>query len=55
MTETQLKALEIQIKMSLENCACLGRDAYGAYIDKLAANLIEQIKSNKSETFLGKD
>ena len=47
MTETQLKALEIQIKMSLENCACLGRDAYGDYIDRLTASLIEQIKLKK--------
>ena len=47
MTLDQLKSLEIQIKMSLENCACLGRDAYGAYIDKLTAGLLEQIKSNK--------
>lgn len=48
MTENQLKALELQIKMSLENCACLGRDAYGAYIDKLTAGLIELLrKENK--------
>jgi hypothetical protein len=48
MTEKELKALEIQIRMSLENCACLGRDAYGRYIDNLTASILEKIKSNKS-------
>lgn len=33
-----------EIKMCLENCTCLGRDAYGEYIDKLTNHLIRVIK-----------
>jgi hypothetical protein len=29
-----------QIKLVLENCVCLGRDAYGDYIDKMTEFII---------------
>lgn len=35
------------ITMALENCACLGRDAYGAYIEKLTNGIINSIKTKK--------
>tara|TARA_R110002167_G_scaffold296999_1_gene501342 strand:+ start:97 stop:270 length:174 start_codon:yes stop_codon:yes gene_type:complete len=38
-----------EIKMCLENCACLGRDSYGAYIDKLTEYLIKIIKTKTNE------
>ena len=38
-----------EIKMCLENCACLGRDAYGEYIHKLTELLIKVIKEEKNE------
>ena len=51
MTENELKLIEHMIRMSLENCACLGRDAYGQYIDNLTTNIVDKIKSygNKDE------
>ena len=45
MNEENLKYIERQIKMALENCTCLGRDAYGEYIDNLTNSLINTIKS----------
>jgi len=33
-----------EIKICLENCTCLGRDAYGKYIDNLTEHLIKVIK-----------
>lgn len=36
--------IEQSIRMSLENCACLGRDAYGNYIDKLVNSIMKQIR-----------
>jgi hypothetical protein len=48
MSESELKEIENQIKWSLENCACLGRDAYGQYIDNLTAGIINKIKSKQS-------
>ena len=38
-----------EIKMCLENCACLGRDAYGEYIHKLTEQIIKVIKEEKNE------
>ena len=35
------------ITMALENCACLGRDAYGDYIEKLANGIVNTIKTKK--------
>tara|TARA_B110000259_G_scaffold150334_1_gene169742 strand:+ start:75 stop:323 length:249 start_codon:yes stop_codon:yes gene_type:complete len=35
------------ITMALENCASLGRDAYGAYIEKLTNGIINSIKTKK--------
>ena len=32
----------------MENCTCLGRDAYGAYIDKLTKYLMGMIKEYKA-------
>ena len=33
------------IKNALENCACLGRDAYGKYIDNMTASLMSKINA----------
>ena len=35
------------ITMALENCACLGRDAYGDYIEKMTNSIINSIKNKK--------
>ena len=35
------------ITMALENCASLGRDAYGAYIEKMTNGIINSIKTKK--------
>ena len=35
------------ITMALENCACLGRDAYGDYIEKMTNGIINSIKNKK--------
>ena len=35
------------IKMALENCAALGRDAYGDYIENLANGIVNSIKNKK--------
>ena len=35
------------IKMGLENCAALGRDAYGDYIENLANGIVNSIKNKK--------
>jgi len=34
-----------QIQIMLENCACLGRDAYGDYITKCKNSIINTIKN----------
>jgi hypothetical protein len=49
MNEKELRekiANEIKndLKVSLENCACLGRDAYGDYIDKIVNGMLNKIK-----------
>jgi hypothetical protein len=44
-----MKQIEQQIKMCLENCACLGRDAYGEYIDRNTKVLMDLIKSKTTE------
>ena len=38
-----------EIKMCLENCTCLGRDAYGKYIDNLTDHLIKVIKEENGK------
>jgi hypothetical protein len=45
-------AREIQndLKMSMENCACLGRDAYGEYIDKLVRSITLKIKKEQPDS-----
>tara|TARA_R110000772_G_scaffold152453_1_gene263228 strand:+ start:716 stop:880 length:165 start_codon:yes stop_codon:yes gene_type:complete len=35
------------ITMALENCASLGRDAYGDYIERLTNGIINSIKTKK--------
>ena len=42
--DTKLNDIERDIVMSLENCTCLGRDAYGDYINKLTESLMNKIK-----------
>jgi len=39
--------MEREIKMVLENCACLGRDAYGEYIDRMTKHIINLIEKEK--------
>ena len=46
MTEQELKHIETEITTSLENCACLGRDAYGDYIKKLTKSLMATIEKH---------
>lgn len=36
--------LKCEIRNSLEACTCMGRDAYGAYIEKHVTHLLEVIK-----------
>lgn len=47
MDEAKLKK---EFTMAMENCTCLGRDAYGAYIEKLATYLVnvvnQEVKKN---------
>ena len=33
--------------MAMENCACLGRDAYGQYIDNMTEGIVNEIKKTK--------
>ena len=42
--DSDFYAIESQITASLENCACLGRDAYGDYITRMTEGLVESIK-----------
>ena len=42
--EDKLKLIKKEIINSLENCTCLGRDAYGEYINKLTESLMIKIK-----------
>ena len=41
--------MEREIKMVLENCACLGRDAYGEYIDRMTKHIINIIEKNDNK------
>ena len=43
--ENKLKYIEREIEASLENCAALGRDAYGQYIENLTKSLMKKIKT----------
>ena len=38
------KEVETEIIISLENCACLGREAYGDYITKCKNSLLRTIR-----------
>ena len=40
MDEARLKR---EFTIAMENCTCLGRDAYGAYIEKLANYLVNVV------------
>jgi len=42
--DIKLKTIKRDIIMSLENCTCLGRDAYGDYINRLTESLMIKIK-----------
>jgi len=44
-----MEKLEREITMALENCACLGRNAYGDYINKLTRMLMDQIRNLKEK------
>jgi hypothetical protein len=39
-----MEKIEQQLRYALENCAGLGRDAYGDYIDRCVKGLMETIK-----------
>jgi hypothetical protein len=39
-----MEELENHIKVALENTACLGRDAYGSYIERCTKSIMEKIK-----------
>lgn len=38
------KEIEHKLGIVLENCACLGRDAYGDYIEKCKKSILMEIK-----------
>jgi len=42
--EPSSTSIKRDIVMSLENCTCLGRDAYGDYINRLTESLMIKIK-----------
>jgi len=42
--EIELGAIEKTIEMALENCACLGGDAYGEYITNLTNMIMTKIR-----------
>ena len=44
MKEVKFKSIRRDIVMSLENCTCLGRDAYGEYIERLTDSLMDNIR-----------
>jgi mRNA-degrading endonuclease toxin of MazEF toxin-antitoxin module len=44
MKEVKLSAIQRDIVMSLENCTCLGKDAYGEYIERLTDSLMDNIR-----------
>lgn len=51
MSESELRNtiandIDTDLRISLENCACLGRDAYGEYIEKLHRGIIQIITKN---------
>jgi len=39
-----VKEIERELKAMLENCACLGRDAYGDYIENCKKSLMKKIR-----------
>ena len=43
INEKDKKTLEWEINAALENVACLGRDAYGEYINKMTTYLMNKI------------
>ena len=43
LREKIAKDIEYDLTIVLENCACLGRDAYGAYIEKCKKLIINKI------------
>ena len=45
MTHDKMKR---EIKNVLENCACLGKEAYGDYIERMTLYIIELIEQNKT-------
>lgn len=47
LREQIAKEIEHDLKAVLENCACLGRDAYGDYIDRMVRVIQNKIKPNK--------
>ena len=42
--ENKIKQIESGVRGWLENCACLGRDAYGAYIEKVTARIMNKVR-----------
>ena len=42
-----VREIEHQLEIMLENVACLGRDAYGDYIEKCKNSILNQIKNGK--------
>lgn len=48
--EMKLKEIEINLEWGLENCACMGRDAYGDYIEKMKDMLMEKINKLVKES-----
>jgi hypothetical protein len=41
------EAFKNDVKRALDMVACLGRDAYGSYIDRMAEHITQQAKVHK--------
>ena len=47
LTESILESL-VSLKDVMDNCICLGRDAYGAYVDKMVLMIQNQIRNGRN-------
>jgi hypothetical protein len=45
LREQIAKEIVVDLEITLENCACLGRDAYGSYIEKCKQSILNKIRN----------
>jgi hypothetical protein len=53
MSEKEVRELvadeiTVSLKDVMDNCICLGRDAYGAYVDKMVLMIQNQIRNGRN-------